>query len=75
MHDEVIAEFCRRAEAALSFIDNTVKDRPFLVGDECTIADIGCWGRMVFMAEGGLVRDRALAPSRSLGRPPQGDVT
>jgi glutathione S-transferase len=30
-----------------------VKDRPFLVGDECTIADIGCWGRMVFMAEGG----------------------
>ena len=30
-----------------------VKDRPFLVGDDCTIADIGCWGRMVFMAEGG----------------------
>ena len=24
-----------------------------LVGGECTIADIGCWGRMVFMAEGG----------------------
>jgi glutathione S-transferase len=52
MHDEVIAEFRPRAEAALSFVDNTVKDRPFLVGDECTIADIGCWGRMVFMAEG-----------------------
>jgi glutathione S-transferase len=50
MHDEVIAEFRPRAEAALSFVDNTVKDRPFLVGDECTIADIGCWGRMVFMA-------------------------
>ena len=53
MHDEVIAEFRPRAEAALSFIDKTVADRPFLLGDECTIADIGCWGRMVFMAEGG----------------------
>ena len=54
MHDEVIAEFRPRAEEALSFVDNTVKDRPFLLGDRCTIADIGCWGRMVFMAEGGL---------------------
>jgi len=53
MHDEVIAEFRPRAEEALSFVDNTVKDRPFLLGDRCTIADIGCWGRMVFMAEGG----------------------
>ncbi len=53
MHDEVIAEFRPKAEAALSFVDRTVKDRPFLVGDRCTIADIGCWGRMVFMAEGG----------------------
>src|SRR5207247_8726345 len=53
MHDEVIAEFRPRAEAALSFVDAIVKDRPFLVGDRCTIADIGCWGRMVFMAEGG----------------------
>src|ERR1700730_3211307 len=33
MHDEVIAEFRPRAEAALSFICNTVKNRPFLVGD------------------------------------------
>ena len=46
-------EFRPRAEAALSFVDDAVKDRPFLVGEECTIADIGCWGRMVFMAEGG----------------------
>jgi glutathione S-transferase len=53
MHDEVIAEFRSRAEAALSFVDKTVTDRPFLVGDKFTIADIGCWGRMVFMAEGG----------------------
>ena len=29
MHDEVIAEFRPRAEAALSFIDNTVKTGPF----------------------------------------------
>jgi glutathione S-transferase len=38
MHDEVIAEFRPRAEAALSFVDKTVKERPFLVGDKCTIA-------------------------------------
>ena len=53
MHDEVIAEFRPRAEAALSFVDKTVTNQPFLVGDYLTIADIGCWGRMVFMAEGG----------------------
>jgi glutathione S-transferase len=53
MHDEVIAEFRPRAEAALSFVDKTVADQEFLVGDYPTIADIGCWGRMVFMAEGG----------------------
>jgi len=53
MHDEVIAEFRPRAEAALGFVDGTVANRPFLLGDYPTIADIGCWGRMVFMAEGG----------------------
>jgi glutathione S-transferase len=53
MHDEVIAEFRPRAEEALSFVNDTVKDRLFLLGARCTIADIGCWGRMVFMAEGG----------------------
>jgi glutathione S-transferase len=52
-HPEVIAEFRPKAEAALDFVENTVRDRPFLVGESCTIADIGCWGRMVFMAEGG----------------------
>ena len=52
-HPETIAEYRPRAEAALSFVDNTVKDQPFLVADYCTIADIGCWGRMAFMAEGG----------------------
>ena len=53
MHEEVIAEFRPRAEEALSFVDKTVTDQKFLVGDYPTIADIGCWGRMVFMAEGG----------------------
>jgi glutathione S-transferase len=53
MHDEVIKEFRPRAEEALSFVDKTVSNQPFLVGDTMTIADIGCWGRMVFMAEGG----------------------
>jgi len=42
-HPETIAEYRPRAEAALSFVDSTVRDRPFLVGDHCTIADIGCW--------------------------------
>ena len=32
-HPEVIAEFRPRAEAALSFVDETVKDRDLLVGD------------------------------------------
>jgi glutathione S-transferase len=53
MHDEVIAEARPRAEAALSFVDRAVTDRPFLIGDYPTIADLGCWGRMVFMHEGG----------------------
>ena len=53
MADEVLAEYRPKAERALSFVDETVKNRPFLLGDNCTIADIGCFGRMVFMAEGG----------------------
>ena len=52
-HPEVIAEYRPRAEAALSFVDETLRGRDWLVGDKCTIADIGCWGRMVFMAEVG----------------------
>ena len=37
----------------MSFVDDTLKNRPWLTGDNPTIADIGCWGRMVFMHEGG----------------------
>ncbi len=73
MHDEVIAEFRPRAEAALSFVDVTVKDRPFLVGDACTIADIGCWGAHGVHGRGRL-RDRQLAISGGLGRAPQIDA-
>jgi glutathione S-transferase len=50
----VMAYFRPLAEAALSFVDKSVKGREWLVGDSPTIADIGCWGRMVFMAEGGM---------------------
>ena len=50
----VMAYFRPPAEAALSFIDRTLADRQWLVGEACSIADIGCWGRMVFMAEGGM---------------------
>ena len=45
------------AEAALDLIDKSLEGRQWLVGDSCTIADIGCWGRMVFMAEGGMSLD------------------
>ena len=50
----VMAHFRLAAEAALSFIDRALQGRTWLVGDACSIADIGCWGRMVFMAEGGI---------------------
>lgn len=50
---EVTAHFTPLAEAALGFIDTALEGREWLVGDACSIADIGCWGRMVFMAEGG----------------------
>ena len=42
------------AEAALQRVDAALVGRDWLVGDAPTIADIGCWGRLVFMAEGGL---------------------
>lgn len=50
----VMAYFRPLAEGALTFIDTALVGRQWLVGDHCTIADLGCWGRMVFMAEGGL---------------------
>ena len=53
--DKQIVDYFRPgAEAALYFIDKHLAGREWLVGEHCTIADIGCWGRMVFMAEGGL---------------------
>jgi glutathione S-transferase len=53
----IVNYFKPGAEAALDFIDRSLEGRQWLVGDTCTIADIGCWGRMVFMAEGGLSLD------------------
>jgi len=50
----VMAYFRPLAEAAVTFVDTALQGRDWLVGDGPTIADIGCWGRMVFMAEGGL---------------------
>ena len=50
----VMAYFRPLAESALDFIDAALRGRDWLVGDAPTIADLGCWGRMVFMAEGGL---------------------
>jgi glutathione S-transferase len=50
----VMAHFRPLAEDALAFIDKALAERSWLVGESCTIADIGCWGRMVFMAEGGM---------------------
>jgi glutathione S-transferase len=48
-------------------VDRAVKDRPFVIGNECTIADIGCCGRMVFMAEGGFEID--IGPIWEPGQP------
>jgi len=52
----VMDYFLPLAEAALDTIERTLADgRDWLVaGDAPSIADIGCWGRMVFMAEGGI---------------------
>jgi glutathione S-transferase len=56
--DKQIVDYFRPgAEAALDFIDKHLAGRQWLVGEGCTIADIGCWGRMVFMAEGGMSLD------------------
>jgi glutathione S-transferase len=57
--DPLIVDYFKPgAEAALDFIDKSLEGRTWLVGESCTIADIGCWGRMVFMAEGGMSLDR-----------------
>src|SRR5262245_51390872 len=47
--DQTIVNFFRpQADAALDFFDKSLSGRQWLVGESCTIADIGCWGRMVF---------------------------
>ncbi|MGE0853537.1 MAG: glutathione S-transferase family protein [Hyphomicrobiaceae bacterium] len=50
----VMAHFRPLADAALDFMEQSLAGRAWLVGESCSIADIGCWGRMVFMAEGGM---------------------
>lgn len=56
--DPAVMDYFRPlAEGALDFIDRALEGREWLAGDACTIADIGCWGRMVFMAEGGMSMD------------------
>jgi glutathione S-transferase len=53
--DPAVMDYFRPlARAAIGFVDQALQGREWLVGDSLTIADIGCWGRMVFMAEGGL---------------------
>ena len=54
---QIVDYFRPGAEAALDFIDKSLAGRQWLVGDRCTIADIGCFGRLVFMAEGGMSLD------------------
>jgi glutathione S-transferase len=52
--DPAVMDYFRPlADAAVGFVDAALAGREWLVGDAPTIADIGCWGRMVFMAEGG----------------------
>ncbi len=53
--DPAVMDYFRPlADAALDVVDRTLVGRDWLVGEACSIADIGCWGRMVFMAEGGI---------------------
>jgi len=53
--DAAVMDYFRPlAEAAVTFVEGALHDRHWLVGNSPTIADIGCWGRMVFMAEGGM---------------------
>ena len=54
---QIVNYFRPGAEAALDFIDKSLAGRQWLVGESCTIADLGCFGRMVFMAEGGMSLD------------------
>jgi glutathione S-transferase len=55
---QIVDYFRPGAEAALDFVDKSLAGRKWLVGDSCTIADLGCFGRMVFMAEGGMSLDK-----------------
>lgn len=54
---DIVNFFRPGAEAALDFVDKSLAGRQWLVGDHCTIADLGCFGRLVFMAEGGMSLD------------------
>jgi len=53
--DPAVMDYFRPlANDAIGFVDKALEGREWLVGAGPTIADIGCWGRMVFMAEGGM---------------------
>jgi glutathione S-transferase len=53
--DPAVMDYFRPlADAAIRFVDDSLQGKDWLVGNTMTIADIGCWGRMVFMAEGGM---------------------
>ena len=54
----VMAYFVPLAEEAIGFVNDSLEGRDWLIGDSLSIADLGCWGRMVFMAEGGLEIER-----------------
>jgi glutathione S-transferase len=54
---DIVDFFRPLAENALDFIDGHLAGRTWLVGETPTIADLGCFGRMVFMAEGGMSLD------------------
>jgi glutathione S-transferase len=51
--EDIVQYFVPGAHSALDVADKALAGRLWLVGESCSIADIGCFGRMVFMAEGG----------------------
>ncbi len=48
---DVIAFLMGRAKAAMKTLENRLSDRPFIIGDQLTTADLSCAGYIYFLEE------------------------
>jgi len=72
--DKQIVDYFRPgAEASLDFIDKHLDGRKWLVGESCTIADLGCWGSHGVHGGGRHVARQAPA-RRGVARPADGNA-